>query len=501
MANKQVLATIAAATSVLILAACGGGGSGGGYTPPQAPPTPAPPTPAPPTPAPAPAPPAAPGTPTVAGTVTGFGSVFIDGVRIDDRGIAAQTEDASGSVVKIELKIGQTVEIQHDGNLKAKQVLVVPAVQGVISAIDSAAGSMTVLGMAVIINTNRALGPVTVFEAPYTFSSAKAGDGVEIYGILKTDAAGKVQIHATRVEKETLGSTHKLRGKVAALSTSGSTFKIGELTFNYLNVPIKPASASLSNGADVVVSIPATASLTNGAISVTAVKVKHHREESRDAEAQLRGIVSNINVSAKTFALDGLLINAGDAKFDHAGKSFADLSMGAYVRVKGVFQTDGSVNAKSVTLRSIETDKVGEVELHGSILDFVSSADFSVRGLRMNATGAEIDCPSGTVLKNGLQVKIEGFLAADGSVKVKEVECEQLTDGSATVEREGVAGTVNSDAKTFILTGSAAVNVKWNDATLFVDSLTPATMGGKKLEVEGVVTGGVLTAAKIKLDD
>lgn len=373
--------------------------------------------------------------------------------------------------------------------------------QGVISAVDSAAGTIKVLGMTVVINTDRASGPVTVFEAPYTFANAKTGDGVEIHGILKTDAAGKIQIHATRVEKETVGTIHKLRGKVAGLSTGTSTFKIGDQTINYQNAAVTPALASLFNGADVVVSIPASASFAGGAVSATAVKVKNHREESRDTEAQLRGIVSNLNISAKTFSLDGLLINAAEAKFDHVGKSFADLSIGAYVRVKGVHQADGSVNAKSIALRTLETEKVGEVELHGSILNFVSRADFSVRGMKMNAATAEIDCPSGTALRNDLQVKIAGFLAADGSVKVKEVECEKLDDGTSTVEREGIADNVNIDAKTFVLTGGSAVNVKWNDATLFVKSLTPATMGSKKLEVEGVLTGGVLTASKIKLDD
>jgi len=485
MSKIQVIATVAAVSSALILVACGGGAG---------------------TPAPAPAAPTAPapptlGVPTVAGTVTGFGSIIIDGVRIDDRGIIALLEDAKGVLGNVELKMGQSVDIEHDGTLKAKRVLVNPEMQGVISAVDAAAGTMKVLGMTVVINTDRASGPVTVFEAPYTFANAKTGDGVEIHGILKTDAAGKIQIQATRVEKETLGTIHKLRGKVAALSTGTSTFKIGDLTINYQNVPVTPASTSLSNGADVVVSISASASFAGGVVTATAVKVKNHRDESRDTEAQLRGIVGNLNISAKTFALDGLQINAAEAKFANDGKSFADLSIGAYVRIKGVFQADGSVNAKSIALRSVETEKIGEVELHGSILNYVSIADFSVRGMKMNAATAEIDCPSGTVLRNDLQVKIEGFLAADGSVKVKEVECEKLDDGTSTVEREGIAGNVNVDAKTFVLTGSSAVNVKWNDATLFVKSLTPATMGSKKLEVEGILTGGVLTASKIKLDD
>lgn len=489
MSKLHVSAMVAAVSSALVLVACGGGGSS---TPAQAPAAPAP--------APAPAPQPA-GAPTIAGTVTGFGSVIIDGVRVDNRGILALLEDANGVPGNVELKIGQSVEIRHDGTLKAKQVLVTPAMQGVISAIDLAANTMKVLGLTVVINTDRASGPVTVFEAPYTFASAKPGDGVEIHGILKTDAAGKVQIQATRIEKETLDTIHKLRGKVSALSAGASTFKIGDLTINYQNVPVMPASTPLSNGAEVVVSISASASFADGVVKATAVKVKNHRDEHRDTEAQLRGIVSNVNLSAKTFSLDGLQIDASEATFNHAGKSFADLTTGAYVRVKGVFQTDGSVKAKSIALRSVETEKAGEVELHGSILGFVSNADFSVRGLKMNAANAEIDCPSGTTLRNDLQVKIEGFLAADGSVTVKELKCEKPEDGASTIEREGIAGTVNIDAKTFVLTGGSAIKVEWNDATLFIKSLTPATMGGKKLEVEGVLKAGVLVASKIKLDD
>lgn len=497
MAKKQVIVRIAVASSALILAACGGGGG----TPAQAPTVAAAAPAAPAVPAAPAAPTSTQGAPTVAGTVTGFGSIIIDGVRIDDRGILALIENADGVPANVELKIGQSVEIEHDGALKAKRVLVIPTMQGVISAIDSAAGTMKVLGMTVVINTDRASGPITVFEAPYTFANAKTGDGVEIHGILKTDAAGKIQIQATRVEKKTLGTVHKLRGKVTSLSSAASTFKIGDLIVSYQNVPVTPASTLLSNGADVVVAISASASFASGVVTASAVKVKNHRDESRDTEAQLRGIVSNVNISAKTFSLDGLQISATEARFDHAGKSFADLTVGAYVRVKGTYQTDGSVKAKSIALRSVETEKVGEVELHGSILDFVSNADFSVRGMKMDAATAEIDCPAGTTLRNDLQVKIEGFLAADGSVKVKEIECEKLDDDTSTVEREGIADNVNIDAKTFVLTGGSAINVKWNEATLFVESLTPAAMGNKKLEVEGVMTGGVLTASKIKLDD
>lgn len=477
MHSKQLILTMTAITSaVLLLVSCSGGGGSGSST-------------------------ASTGSPTVSGTVTGFGSVIVDGVRVDDRGTVAGMEGDDNSVANVELKIGQSVEILHDGTLKASQIRVNPEMKGVVSAIDTAAGTMTVLGMTVIINTNPSLGPITVFEAPYTFASAKQGDGVEIHGILTVDAAGKQVLQATRVEKESVGDTYKLRGRVSLLSTGASTFKLGELTINYQNARINPTPASIFNGADVIVSIPSSATFNGAAVSATAVKVKKHREENGDKEAQLRGVISNLIVGAKTFTLNGFSIDASQAKFDHAGKSFADLSDGAYVRVKGVFQTDGSVKAKSVAIRKVEIENDGEIELHGSVLDYVSDASFTVRGTKIDATGVTLECPSGTVLQNGLQVEVEGELISDGSVRAKEIKCEEQEDGLSTIEREGLAGTVNTTAKTFVLSGSSTANVQWTDTTLFVSPLTPETLSSNKVEVEGTVSAGVLTASKIKLDD
>lgn len=474
--KKMILTVFAAASSALILASCSGGGGGGGTT--------------------------STGSPTVSGTVTGFGSVIVDGVRVDDRGALAGVERDDDTVANIELKIGQSVEIQHDGTLKAKQIRVNPEIKGMISAIDTAAGTMTVLGMTVAVNTNPSLGPITVFEAPYTFASAKQGDGVEIHGILKTDATGKVLLQATRVEKETLGDTYKMRGRVSVLSTGASTFKLGELTINYQNARVLPTPASIFNGADVIVSIPSSATFTGGAVNATGVKVKNHREESLDSEAQLRGVVSNLIVGAKTFSINGFNVDASEAKFDQVGKSFTDLSNGSYVRIKGVFQPDGSVKAKSVVIRTVEIENDGEVELHGSILNFVSSGNFTVRGMTIDATGIALDdCPSGTVLQNDLQVEVEGMLMANGSLKAKEIECEKLEDGASTLEREGVAGSANTTAKTFVLSGRSVTNVQWTDTTLFVSPLAPAMLNNSKVEVEGVLSAGIFTASKIKLDD
>jgi len=472
--KKLILTMTVTASAALALVACGGGGGGDTANADGT------------------------GSPTVAGTVTGFGSVFVDGVRIDDRGTVAGFEGDDDRVSNTELKLGQSVEIRHDGAFKATQIRVEPEIRGTVSAVNLGAGTLTVLGMTVLVNTSPTAGPVTVFEAPYTLAGVQAGDNIEVHGILKTDNSGKVVLQATRIEKETALGAFKLRGTVS--QQSAGTFKLGELTVNYQNARILPTPATVFNGADVIVSLPTSATFAGGTVNATKVVVKNHRDDSRDQEAQLRGVVGSFNIGTRTFTLNGLTVDASQASFSQSGRGFGDLSNGAYVRVKGTFRPDGSVKANSVTLRSVEIDNDGEVELHGSIGDFASNANFTVRGVSIDATGITPRCAAGIALRNDLQIKVEGTLTANGGVRAREIECERDDDGINTVERKGVAGTVDVVAKTFTLAGGT--RVQWSDSgTLFVSPLTPATLNGNIVEVEGVLSGNVLTASKIKRDN
>ncbi|MDP9109892.1 MAG: DUF5666 domain-containing protein, partial [Pseudomonadota bacterium] len=237
--------TLIAAATALALAGCGGGGSSS----PQATAT-------------VPAPVLL-GTATTSGTVTGFGSVIVDGVRLDDHNVIAGVEQEDGSVVNTELKIGQHVDVEHDANLVATQIRVTSEIKGTVDSVSTTAGSITILGQTVLINTVAANGPLTVFEAPYTqLSDIKAGDTVEINGLVKVDPAGKSTLQATRIEKAQVGAYNRVRGDVTDLSTATSTFKVGTLLVSYAGATVKPNAAALANGVDVVVSIPATQTFT-----------------------------------------------------------------------------------------------------------------------------------------------------------------------------------------------------------------------------------------------
>ena len=257
-------------------------------------------------------------------------------------------------------------------------------------------------------------------------------------------------------------------------------------------------SAALANGADVVVSIPTTQTFSGAAVNAAFVKVKNRHEENQDKDGKLGGPISRFDAAAKTFTVDGVKVDASKAVFEQSNRTFADLSEGVYVRVKGSYATDGSLVAATITIRSLERESGREVELHGSILNFKSNADFTLRGIAVDASTARVNCPGTAALTNGQQVEIEGHLTATGKLVAVEVKCE-TQDSQSIVERDGVTSAVDTTARTLTLgTPPTAVKVTWTATTLFIN-VTEATLSGKTVEIEGTIAGSVFTATKIKL--
>ena len=68
------------------------------------------------------------------GTITGFGSVIVDGVRYDDSAASPQVEDATGSRQAAALHLGQRVRLELDDAGKARAIEVLPQLLGPVTA-------------------------------------------------------------------------------------------------------------------------------------------------------------------------------------------------------------------------------------------------------------------------------------------------------------------------------------------------------------------------------
>ena len=436
------------------------------------------------------------------GTVNGFGSVVVDGQSFDDRSATVVTEVAPGVDANAEAKLGDRVAVEYETPGIARAVRVEAALVASIDSV-SAPGRFSVLGQVVTVNTDGALGPVTQFGGGYLQpADLRAGDAVAVPGLIVRQGA-EVQIQATRVDKlATLPDYLRVRGVVGGLR-SGATpgFALGGLTVDSADATVLPAGVALADGQTVTVLALAAnvTSLGHGAWRLQAAQVRIGEPGALDDDAledSISGSVEQLDAMARTFMLGSLRVDYAAAGLSPSGWTPAT---GQYVLVRGVTGATGTLIASSVALR--ETDSDSEAELHGNITDYDAAAmRFNVRGVPVDAATAALEsCPPGG-LANGLYVEVEGAMSSSGVV-AKKVHCEDEPDG-VSVEREGIAGGVDTAARRFELAPEhgAPVPVRWTDATYF-GGVTPATLAGRKVQVEGSFVDGVLEARKVKGED
>ena len=341
-------------------------------------------------------------TESSSGTVTGFGSVFVDGVELEDAKAVTRVENADGSYSLTSTQLGQRVRVAHDATGTASTVTVDAAVIGTVASgsVDATALTFTVAGQSVKANSDSTSGPLTVYGGGYTaFSDIAAGDLVEIHGSAVYDSTAKVYVvQATRIEKKSAISAVRVMGKIASLDTTAKTFAINSLTVAYGSAILAPTTATLADGVTVV-AWGAQNSLVSGSsgLSLTASRVRVLNaglaDDSASGATQLGGVVSNYSVSAGTFELEGVKVIVGSATLSPTGATIAN---GAYVQVSGTVGSDASITATSIKVRQQSTtDDTASVRLIGAIESLSDQTAFVVRGVPVDASAITLStaCP------------------------------------------------------------------------------------------------------------
>jgi hypothetical protein len=436
------------------------------------------------------------------GTVTGFGSVVVDGEPWDDRRAAVEIERSPGlGVVAAETRLGQRIAVAYGIRGTADRITVEPDVVGRVSEIDATAvpAQFKVAGQTVRLNGDPTAGPVTVFEGVAGLAALRVDDFVEVHGSLRFDAAlGRQVLIASRIERLTAlpAGLVRVSGIVEANNAAARSFRLGELTVTTsASTIVVPASRVLADGQRVTVWSAAAVVAGSGGPTLAADFVRIV-ERSAGGRSELSGVVSRFDATALTFELAGVRVNARAALVVPASQSLAE---GRYVIASGSFDTAGVLQATQVRIRQAGAADAA-VELSGTITNFVSAADFRVRGVAVDASGlaALPGCPS-TGLANGLYVEIEGRIGPSGDrVVASSLRCTAAAPGGI-VTLEGVAGNVDVAARRFTLTPAAGTprTVQWTATTLFA-GLAPESLAGRGVAVDGYEDAAGFIATKLR---
>lgn len=462
-----------------------------------------------------------------AGTVTGFGSVIVDGVRYDDSQVVAQRDDASGRVAA-ELQLGQRLELTYNddglGNLAAQAVRVAPSMVGPVQSVVPAGLTLTVLNQLVQINNDATAGPVTVFGGGYaSLADIAVADWVEVHAVAQPVAtAGAPQWLATRIEKVAAQASVRIAGRVSAVHSSAGlrSFQLNGLTIQTAGDTQWPSGTALADGQAVVVfGAPANFNPATARLIASRVTLQT-RGVSGSNEDHLAGWISSLAADF-SFEADGVSITLAPNPTIVGGK-LADLVNGAYVLVRGHYTTDDDhLLATSVELRYAAGRSEEAAELHGTVLDWTAATRrFTLRGVVVDASqllsgNSKLsfgDCAGFTDLADGMQVEIKGIGTSYG-VQATRITCKSGDSSDVSGEVVELRGTLAApQAASFTLqTDSGAVVVSWSsDSTYLGKPVTAATLGdplsvhtGQALEVEGRFSGTgsarILKATKIKL--
>jgi hypothetical protein len=439
------------------------------------------------------------GPSSAAGTVTGFGSLIVDGVRWEDRAARVETEiDPRAAPIDATVKLGQRVGIEYQTAGEAEVVMIEPEVIAPIAAISVAASPAELLaaGQSVLINFDATAGPVTVFEGFDLVTDLRVGDPIEVHGVQRFSAAGgRYAVAAARIQRLAAlpAGFVRVSGIVEALASDRQSFRIGELTVYAARATFQPAGRAIANGDRVTVW--SSAAPTGTALNADIIRVRTG-DTARIVEVESSGYVGRFDAAARSFELNGVRVNARNATLAPVRAVLTD---GAYVRVAGKQQANGSINATNVEVRTA-TARNRYIDLSGPVSDYQGLDRFYIRGVRIDADDVATltNCPNNRI-GNGSNVNVVG------SIKGSKVEAVQLqcTNGSAgvVVDISGVASQVSVAGRTFKLTpaGMPARDVAWSPLTLF-NNVSPGTLEGKTVEVIGLndPAGGRLLAVYVE---
>ncbi len=479
---KPALLALACTLGAALLSACGGGGgtSAGDPATPAAQP---------------PSAPSASVTGVVDGTITGFGSVVINGVRYDDsqaKVAFSNRPDAQTAATLGDLHTGMRVQATlKDGVLQ--NLLVNFALVGTVGVVDSAAGTLSVFGQTIKTVTSGQL--PTVFEGFTALSQLAAGDLVKVSGSVASDGS----ITATRIERKLKDGSElfRLSGAVQGLDSTAKTFALAgnaTITVDYSKARLLPDGAVLENGKQVSV-VSANAPATSGGKTVlmaSAVEIKA-RKLPDSGDTTVGGPISDFQ-SLASLRVGDVVVDASTASLKD-GTVAADLVNGAQALAHGTL-SGGTMKADWIKV--LKNDTAIKALLIGQITDFVSLANFTLRGTPVDGSNARFSKGSAADLGLGAWVTVVGQLTPTG-VQATEIAV-QPPPADKPQRLAGAITAVDISAKTFTVLGTT---IKWSDSTkISPDGKTLAGLAaGAVVNVEGSysASSGVFTATSVSV--
>ena len=475
------LIPLALTGSMAILTACGGGGGGtdvaeGGMG----------------------------GTGISQGPVTGFGSVYVNGVKYETDN-AVFERDGVETFVQGDFALGEYVTVEGSVNTDgatgvATKVSYSTLLEGPVSSVDGAADTLEILGQTVQLDA------LTVRAGFTLLDELQPGNMIEVSGI--QTASGHIAATVVSFESSAFiagQSELEFYGNISSVDVASMQFIVNGLIVDFRESGFPAGSPSVGT----LVEVESAQVLTNNTVVASRIELESAVNYSDNTELEIQGSITSFD-SQQSFAVSGVPVST-DASTEFEDGLASLLALGVRVEVEGKI-IDGILEAEEVSIREAQSS----VEFEGAILSIDSSnQSFVLSGnktILVDAATMLINEDSDlnfsfADLQTGEVVEIYGNELAGGAIRATKVEREDEDDEEGKLEWEGIVGNVDSTSFTLTLIGitvTTAENTEFEaDGDISRDAFFALLQPNEtKIKVEGSMTGdNILNATKIELDD
>jgi hypothetical protein len=354
---------------------------------------------------------AASGSSAASGTITGFGSVIVNGKRFDTSGSSFVVDGQSGS--QSDLKLGMTVMVtgSFNGDQRfASTVSQSDAVEGLVQSIATDGLSLVVMGQTVFVDSTTLIDDSNGLNG--NIGNLLVGDFVEVNGHVRPNGV----IQATFIEKKLVGVTPEVRGFVTGHEAVAKTFQIGGLKVVYDNNTIigEMPIPSGSNWNTLFVEVKG-AIFNPGTSTLTATKVEPENQgigNNRD-EFEVEGFVRQVDGPGDFFIGTTHVLTTANTQF--RGGTIDEIVVGAKLSAEGRL-ANGILTAKHVKFHA-------SVKLEGNIAT-INGNTFTIAGLPGVTVTVDSQTEGGNTLNDllGNHVRVRGRVNGSSSVIATRIE-------------------------------------------------------------------------------
>ena len=393
------------------------------------------------------------------GTITGFGSVFVNGIKFNTDNASIFRGDDQLNVVR-DLQIGMLVRVEGDlQNSIANSVSFDEDVKGPADG-PAIGDTLSVMGQTIITS------PATIFNNT-SLSAITAGDILEISGLRNADD----DLVASFVEKKNNPvnvNRYSVIGNVRNLDTNARTFNIDNLAINYGAADRNDLAGGNPVAGQLVEVKDDNKAYTPGSLNLLATKVEPQNRLGNGgiagAKVEIESIVTQVN-SASEFVIGDIRTRTSASTLFLFGTA-DNVVAGVRLEVEGVIDGDGVLQASKVKFEDNNARIQALVDTNG--VD-TTTATVTLLGIPVSITSAtkledKRDNKSSLSLSNiqdGDYLEIRGFIAANNTFVASELVRDK---NDSKVEIRGPASSKDSTAGTVTLLG---ITVNTSSSTQF----------------------------------